>query len=139
MNDEPKKTYEERLKERWEQFPDEKLLHDLFEAAGGLPKPVTPEWLEKAAQHGMVAKDKLVDGRYYAGDCRNASVAQWRADHGVFVYMRTKFGSTFPEDICHPADDDGFDLFVPLHEVEPKENQKIPEGYVPYHKKLGAK
>ena len=31
-----------------------------------------------------------------------------------FEYMRTKFGSTFPETINHFQNDDGYDVFVPI-------------------------
>lgn len=60
-----------------------------------------------------IAKKDLVDGAYYKGDCRNADVARWNAKVGCFFYTRYKFGSTFTEDINHPEDDDGFDLFWP--------------------------
>ena len=32
--------------------------------------------------------------------------------------MRQKFGSVFPEDICHAENDDGFDLFEPYALLE---------------------
>ncbi len=66
---------------------------------------------------GMVARDALRDGMMYAGYCRNATTAVWHANKGCFVIMRRKFGDTFPEDVPHPADDDGFDVFVPIMEM----------------------
>jgi hypothetical protein len=76
---------------------------------------------------GVVPKNKLVDGCYYYGLCRNAEVAQWVAAKHCFVYMRCKFGFRFPEDILHLEDDNGFDLFVPLgvaEEIKPEEMVK---------------
>lgn len=101
----------------------EKLI-TLFRVVG-LPKPVTPEYLEKASQAGLILKKDLKDGAYYYGRCRNAEVAMWDATEEVFWYMRTKFGDVFAEDIYHPEDDDGFDLFLPVAEIEPTEKEKI--------------
>ena len=61
---------------------------------------------------GGIPKDKLIVGKTYIGDCRNATEAVW--DGEKFTYMRTKLGSTYPETINHFQDDDGYDLFVPL-------------------------
>lgn len=93
--------------------------------AGGLPKPVTDEWLQEAYGAGMVPRSELKDGVYYYGNCRNARVAMWSALKNQFTYMRSKFGHTFPEDIKHPVDDDGYDLFVPVCEIEPEELELI--------------
>lgn len=64
---------------------------------------------------GAIPKEKLVVGKCYEGSCRNASNAVWNGEK--FTYKRTKFGYTYDEDINHFQDDDGFDLFVPLKEV----------------------
>jgi hypothetical protein len=64
----------------------------------------------------MIEKKDLVVGSYYVGECRNAYVAKWDGD--LFWYLRTKFGDTFAESIHHPEDDDGYDLFVPIREVD---------------------
>ena len=81
-------------------------------------KPVKPEELELAYSQGMIRKSDLKNCVSYKGHCRNASVAVWRSDKGVFTYIRSKFGSTFPEDINHPEDDNGFDLFTPYEEIK---------------------
>lgn len=65
---------------------------------------------------GAIPKDKLMPGHNYLGTCRNASTAVWNGT--CFTYKRTKWGSTYDEDINHFQDDDGFDLFVPFKEVE---------------------
>lgn len=85
--------------------------------------PVKPEELEKAYADGMIRKSDLKDRAYYRGTCRNASYAQWFSEYNVFVYMRSKFGSIFPESIFHPEDDDLYDLFIPVGEepeVDPR-------------------
>ena len=64
---------------------------------------------------GAIPKEKLIVGKCYEGSCRNASNAVWNGEK--FTYRRTKFGYTYDEDINHFQDDDGFDLFVPLKEI----------------------
>ena len=61
---------------------------------------------------GGIPKDDLIIGKTYIGDCRNATEAIWNGK--VFKYMRTKFGSTYEEEINHFEDDDGYDVFVPI-------------------------
>jgi hypothetical protein len=70
-------------------------------------------------------KQELKDGSYYEGHCRNATVALWDAKGGVFWYMRTKFRLRFSESINHPENDDGHDLFYPVKEVIPKEQEMV--------------
>lgn len=70
--------------------------------------------LQHAENMGMLPKHELNDGVSYLGYCRNATVAVWRAERQAFEYLRTKFGHTFSEDIKHPEDDNGFDIFVPV-------------------------
>lgn len=65
---------------------------------------------------GAIPKDKLVKGKRYYGSCRNASEAVWLGDE--FEYIRYKFGDTFPERINHFQDDDGYDVFVPIRELD---------------------
>jgi len=66
---------------------------------------------------GAISKSELVDCAQYLGVCRNAYVAKWLADKNKFVYLRTKFGKTFAEEINHPEDDDGYDLFIPYEKL----------------------
>jgi len=83
-------------------------------------KPISKRLLH-AAWGEILQKKDLVDGKYYAGRCRNAECAQWSAKENCFWYMRLKFSEIFPESIRHPEDDDGFDLFRPIKEVIPNE------------------
>jgi hypothetical protein len=72
-----------------------------------------------------IPKSDLVHGAYYYGSCRNASIARWNADKQRFFYWRTKFNSSFVEEICHPEDDKVFDVFVVEKEIDPP-IKKIP-------------
>jgi hypothetical protein len=83
-----------------------------------LSNPIKPGELEKAYEEGLIRKSNLKDGKSYKGSCRNATVAVWHAEKNCFTYQRTKWGNTFPEDIKHPEDDDGYDLFLPVEEVK---------------------
>ena len=65
----------------------------------------------------MIAKKDLIHGAYYWGSCRNAQTARWNGITEKFVYWRHTFGKRYVEDINHPEDDNGFDLFVPTEEV----------------------
>lgn len=65
-----------------------------------------------------IAKKDLVDKTTYKGICRNADEAVWCADTEKFIYMRTKFNTTFPETIHHPDDDKVYDVFYPLEKKE---------------------
>ena len=77
-----------------------------------LPKDYQDIIIPNIIRCGGIPKDKLEIGKRYIGDCRNASEAVWNGK--VFTYMRTKFGYTYPEDINHFEDDDGYDLFIPI-------------------------
>jgi hypothetical protein len=61
---------------------------------------------------GAIPKNKLEKGKTYYGNCRNTDEATW--DGSQFIYNRTKFGTTYVDNINHFEDDDGYDLFVPL-------------------------
>ena len=61
---------------------------------------------------GGIPKNKLITGKTYIGECRNANEATWNGEK--FIYKRNKFGMTYDEDINHFEEDDGHDLFVPL-------------------------
>ena len=77
-----------------------------------LPKDYEEIIVPNIIRCGGIPKDKLIVGKTYIGDCRNAREAVWNGEK--FTYMRTKFGSTYPETINHFQNDDGYDLFVPL-------------------------
>lgn len=76
-------------------------------------------------KHIIIPKKDLEDGEYYMGSCRNSEYAIWAAKLNCFIYKRTKFGSSFPETIKHPEDDDGYDLFLPFRHLSAR--KEIPE------------
>ena len=82
-----------------------------------LSPPITVEKLEQSYLDGLIKKDELKDGVYYQGHCRNASIAVWNQGKQRFTYLRHKFGSSYKEDIVHPVDDEGFDIFTPFREM----------------------
>lgn len=65
---------------------------------------------------GAIPKDKLIKGKIYLGSCRNATKALWNGEK--FEYKRYKFGAYYMDSVNHFQDDDGYDLFVPIKEVE---------------------
>jgi len=101
-----------------EQF-DEKTIYSIK-----LPKPIPYAIYNELYKKGIIAKKDLRKNTYYRGKCRNASVALWNGFE--FIYVRTKFGSSFNEDIKHPEDDNEYDLFIPLRiEENPTDEQRI--------------
>lgn len=71
----------------------------------------------------MLSKAELITGEYYLGRCRNALLARWNGNQ--FIYMRSKFGETYPEAIDHEEDFNGFDCFHPSALVS-KPDYEIP-------------
>ena len=53
----------------------------------------TDVYVPKLIKAGAIPKKDLVDGEYYLGDHRNATVAKWDAKINKFVYNRFKFGA----------------------------------------------
>lgn len=92
---------------------------------------LTNKDLHEAYALGLIPKHELVHGQWYAGTCRNASQAVWNSASQKFFYRRTKFGSTFWDEIEHPEDDRGYDLFFPTTAInepqgEPDEQLRRP-------------
>lgn len=67
----------------------------------------------------ILSKDQLQDKEYYVGRCRNASVARWNAQRDCFVHWREKFGTFYLEEICHPVDEQQFDVFRVIEQMPP--------------------
>jgi calcineurin-like phosphoesterase family protein len=85
-----------------------------------VPRNYSKKWYDRAvALQGFIPMDKLVDGKFYTGSCRNAKWAYWDGVKQEFYYIRHKFGSDFVEPIQPVEKDDGFDLFIPHSEYEP--------------------
>lgn len=88
-----------------------------------LPIELEQFHIDKLIECGAIPKDKLEIGKYYYGKCRNSTIACW--DGNVFKYKRSKYGSYYNDKINHFQDDNKYDLFVPLYEIEPNKNQMI--------------
>ena len=67
-----------------------------------------------------IANAELLHGEYYAGRCRNARIARWNAETQRFVHQRHKCGFVYTEEICHPDDEQYFDVFVVEARCEPE-------------------
>jgi len=93
-----------------------KMRDKLAQAGLAYPLPSVVD-VEKYYAGGVIRRSDLKDGVWYVGMCRNASCAVWDAEKGCFWYIRFKFDARFAESINHIADDNGFDLFVPMFEV----------------------
>lgn len=110
-------------------------LSGLLESGHLRGKPLADGAIDLAILNGLLSKQHLVDGRYYYGHCRNARVARWDANGkprgvedgptGRFVHIRHKFGDSFPESINHPEDDNGYDFFIPVAEIQPLEVERV--------------
>jgi hypothetical protein len=111
--------YEEAQKERREFYN---------KGGAGTSNPATFGEISRNILAGMIPLSEMEDGAYYLGWCRNAVVAKWQKDKGCFIHWRTKFSSVFTEEINHPEDDDGYDVFTPLKEIEPTEAELIDEN-----------
>lgn len=119
---------EKRIREYWETLKPFAGVNDIPE----LPRVETDEWnnfyVPKLIGAGAIRKKDLVDGQFYAGDHRRATIAKWDAKQNKFIYNRTKFNMTYEDDCNHFEDDDGYALFVPIRiatEEEYKINQEI--------------
>jgi hypothetical protein len=119
---------EKSMREYWETLKPFTGVNDI----PNLPRVETDEWntfyVPKLIGAGAIPKKDLVDGQYYAGEHRRATIAKWDATKNRFVYNRTKFNLTYEDDCNHFEDDDGYALFVPIRiatEEEYKINQEI--------------
>lgn len=88
-----------------------------------LPRNIPAALYKELYIKGIIPKKELIKGKYYFGKCRNSNTALWNGY--VFVYMRNNFGTLYPEDINHLEDDNGYDLFIPLEETTPNEDQIV--------------
>lgn len=105
----------------------EKFDEHSIERINHLPDPIPTELYEELFSKGVLRKEELKKGNFYYGTCRNASVAKW--DGEKFIYIRYKFGTYFLEDINHLSDDNGYDLFVPIKEVELESKKSLEENF----------
>ena len=98
-------------------WPKNIVYHDyeIYFSKHGLDYPLPLKFnIENYYSAGVIRKKELINKAFYIGVCRNACIAKWDADKNVFWYLRTKFKNTFFESINHVANDDGYDLFIPM-------------------------
>lgn len=88
-----------------------------------LPQHIPASLYKELYSKGVIPKKNLQKNRYYLGKCRNSNVALWNGFE--FIYMRTKFGHVSIDTIKHLEDDNGYDLFIPIEEITPSEEQRI--------------
>ena len=109
-------NYEEQMIKYWTErkpFKDENDIYDIPVVSEETYKNII---IPNIIRCGGIPKNELKTGVVYIGSCRNSSEAIWNGKQ--FTYMRTKFGSIYPEKINHFEDDDGYDLFVPIKEKD---------------------
>ena len=68
----------------------------------------------------MIQKRFLIHGNYYAGKCRNAAIARWNAPTETFWHWRTKFASTYQEEIGYWDPEGRWDEFIPVIDLGPE-------------------
>jgi len=84
------------------------------------------EWINQNIKSGrFLPKNLLLNHNFYLGNCRNASLGIWLSEKNIFIYKRTKFGSSFLESIKHPEDEytNGRDVFLPHIKYIPRETK----------------
>lgn len=73
---------------------------------------------DEVTGRALLPKHDLVDGRYYKGRCRNATIARWNAKENCFYHWREKFGRIFIETIKYPTDEEPWwDIYSPIEEL----------------------
>ena len=90
-----------------------------------LSVPTKVEEVREAERQGMIAKEKLVDGRYYLGESESAEIARWDSESQMFWFLKHKIANVSLESIEHPEDDKGMDVFVPVIEIAPEASDSI--------------
>lgn len=100
-----------------------KFTKDNYFKIGRLPIPIPNELYKELYEKGVIRKSELKIGEYYFGKCRNASVAKWNGEK--FIYRRLKFGHWSNDEINHLHDDNGYDVFIPIDKVVPKEYEIV--------------
>ena len=107
-------SYEEQMIKYWSERKPFKNEDDIYDIPVVTEKTYKDIIIPNIIRCGGIPKDQLKKNVTYIGSCRNASEAIWTGEK--FIYMRTKFGNTYTEEINHFEDDDGYDLFIPIKE-----------------------
>lgn len=90
------------------------------------PMIIEEEWLkEQYAKKRIIPVEKLIDGEFYVGHCRNSSLAVWNKEKKCFIYLRHKFGSAFLEEIDCIESETVYDMFLPHYIAGEYQKEKI--------------
>jgi hypothetical protein len=103
------------IKEYWENLKHFETPEDIPDLPGATETEWNDFFIPILIKCGAIPKKDLTIGKKYLGSCRNSEYGIWNGL--TFTYKRTKFGSTYNEEINHFEDDDGYDLFVPIKEI----------------------
>lgn len=83
--------------------------------------------MEDERYNPKIKKEDLVHGEYYLGRCRNAHIARWNKEKGLFFHWRTKYTFNFIETIHCPEDESHYDVFVAERVLTPTEMETVKE------------
>jgi len=76
---------------------------------------ISNEALKRAYDLGMLASNQMRMGHYYLGYSRNANMAHWNGEvFAITVWEQTQW---LFDEIVHPDQDEGFDIFVPTLDI----------------------
>lgn len=75
---------------------------------------------------GVIRAKDLEHGKYYIGKCRNNHIGRWNAETKEMWYQNFGFGNYYPDKVNYLDDDNGYDLFIALKEIDEEE---VPEQY----------
>jgi hypothetical protein len=67
---------------------------------------------------GIIKASDLKDGHYYLGKGRNCIYCKWDAKNKLMWHQRFKFGRYMIDNINYIDNDNGFDLFMAIEEVD---------------------
>jgi len=90
--------------------------------------PPTTAETETLYAKGVLRPEQLVHGAYYAGHVHSTpAVARWHAAKRRFVLLHSELGVRAPKAIPHVADARTEDMFLPLSEKAPTDEQRVSE------------
>ncbi len=90
--------------------------------------PPTTAEKETLYARGVLRPEQLVHGTYYAGHVHSTpAVARWHAAKRRFVLLHSELGVRAAKAIPHVADARTEDMFLPLSEKAPTDEQRVSE------------
>ena len=90
--------------------------------------PPTTAEKETLYARGVLRPEQLVHGAYYSGHVHSTpAVARWHAAKRRFVLLHSELGVRATKAIPHVADARTEDMFLPLSEKAPSDEQRVSE------------